>query len=54
MMTIDLQLKCNQTPINIQIFIDKNFPRRSQPKIICLDSFSSNIIDSQTREIYYD
>lgn len=52
-MTVDLKLNCS-TPINIQIFIDKNFPKRSQPKVFCLDSYSSNIIDNKTREIDYN
>lgn len=54
LMTVNLRLIIPDKQINIIIHIDKNFPRRSKPQIFSQDSYLSDIIDRQTREIRYD
>lgn len=48
--TIELILANN---IKVEVICDTTFPNTDRPKIFCVESFASDIIDKRTREVKY-
>ena len=48
--TIELILTNN---IKVEVICDTTFPNTDRPKVFCVESFASDIIDKRTREVKY-
>lgn len=48
--TVELVLANN---IKVEVICDTTFPNTDRPKVFCVESFASDIIDKRTREVKY-
>lgn len=52
-LTIESGVKLRDRELHLKTDLDVNFPRKANPKVLCMDSVRSPIVNSETGEIDY-